>query len=444
MKRLAWCLLFVVFDVFAASSSVGVAGVPPLPPGMVVPVVSDGDAQPAAPLRALPKMTGSRIDLRFVPVAQVVDLIYADLLDAPYVIDPAVLADTRSVSFRFDRSQGDVRSFLATFLDSLGYQVQSRDGVDYVSKAKESRDEANRVTFVYQPRHRHADYLARLVQPLFSGRVASDRAVPAADGEKVASAVPATSAAGQIDQSVDQLVFIGTAPEVERLKKVLVELDTDPGEVVVRGWAYEVDDTDTTNSGFSLAVKALGGSISVGSGATSADPNPFQLSIARLDVAISALSADSRFHEVSSPHVRCVSGQTVKLNVGQQVPTESSVSYQGTSGTPVQSIAYQDAGVIFNVTPVVMRDTIELNVDEELSSFANTTTGVNSSPTKNTRSLQTVADMKDGEVIVLGGLIQDQSTVANSGERFLPAFLDGHTKSKARTEVVLVLQVQKI
>jgi len=147
---------------------------------------------------------------------------------------------------------------------------------------------------------------------------------------------------------------------------------------------------------------------------------------------------------VSSPNVRCISGQDVRLNVGQQVPTVSSVSYQGTSGTPVQSIDYQDAGVIFDVQPLVMQDAIELKVDEEISSFVSTTTGVSGSPTKNTRSLKTVASLKDGDVIVLGGLMQDDDTAANSREGFLPWFLAGHTKSKARTEVVLVLQVQKI
>jgi len=72
------------------------------------------------------------------------------------------------------------------------------------------------------------------------------------------------------------------------------------------------------------------------------------------------------------------------------------------------------------------------------------TTGVNGSPTKSTRSLQTVAALKDGEVIVLGGLIQDQDSETHSGQRWLPSFLHGHTRSKGRTEVVLVLQVQKV
>ncbi|PCE22194.1 hypothetical protein BWP39_21200 [Paraburkholderia acidicola] len=216
------------------------------------------------------------------------------------------------------------------------------------------------------------------------------------------------------------------------------------GEVVVRGWAYEVSDTDNTNSGFSVASRLLGVGVKVGEGSTVADSSALQFGAGRLSFAISALNADSRFKQVSSPNVRCVSGQQVRLNVGQQVPTVSSVSYQGVSGTPVQSIEYQDAGVIFNVTPLVMQDVIQLSVDEEISSFVSTTTGVSGSPTKNTRSLQTVANLRDGEVVVLGGLIQDSDTASNSRERFLPAFLAGHATLRGRTEVVLVLQVQKI
>lgn len=439
MRRALWSLV-LVSGLARAQSVPPLPSLPPLPASSVV----SGVSMPA-PVRfaALPKMKGTHVDLRFVPVAQVVDLIYAEMLDTPYVVAPEVLADERPVSFRYDRSDGDVRQFAGAFLQSLGYQVVERNGVSFVSKGKADAQHDERV-LVYVPRFRRADYLARLVQPLVGARVASNGSIAAAPGDKVASAVPATSAAARIDQSTDQLVLSGSADEIERARKVLAELDTAAGEVVIRGWAYEVDDTDTENSGFSIAVKAFGGSLGIGSGSTSVDANAFSFSASSLSFAISALQANSRFHEVSSPHVRAVSGQPVKLNVGQQVPTVSSVSYQGASGTPVQSVEYQDAGVIFNVTPTVMRDLIELDVDEEISSFVNTTTGVNSSPTKNTRSLQTVADMKDGEVIVLGGLIQDQTTTARDGQRWLPAFLDGRSKSKGRTEVVLILQVQKV
>jgi general secretion pathway protein D len=443
MKRLCW-LLWFVSSIALAVPSTGSPGLPPLPASMTVPAAAASSAPAAVAMAALPRMTGARIDLRFVPVAQVVDLIYADLLQAPYVIDPDVLADTRPVSFRYDKAQGDVRAFLSSFLDSLGYSVTERDGVSYVSKSKISREEKDRQTLVYTPRYRHADYLSRIVQPMVQGHLAENRNVAAPEGAKAASDVPAASAAGQIDQSSDVLVYVGSGREVEMLRKLLPQLDTPVGEVIVRGWAYEVDDTDDTNTGFTVASKLFGVGVQIGAGSTSSDTNALQFASGRLELAISALNANSRFHQMSAPNVRCVSGQQVKLNVGQEVPTVSSVSYQGTSGTPVQSVQYQDAGVIFNVMPTVLQDVIELHIDEEISSFVNTTTGVDGSPTKNTRSLQTVASMKDGEVIVLGGLMQDQNTISTSGQRFLPHFLDGHTTSKARTEVVLVLQVQKI
>lgn len=448
--------LLVVVLLVSAESYGEVAAIPPLPAGMAPSVVGVGDV---SPLHALPHVRSGAFDLRFVNVGQLVDLVYDDALRVPHVISSDVLQDTRVVSFQFDGAHGDLRQFMKTFLDSQGFEVETKDGVDFVSKkVGAGKPKIDRDMFVYQPRHRSAAYLAKLVQPLFAGRVSSVSAASAlpADSASMPVALGASGVMGlssvpapAVDpapavSSADQLVFAGSKREIDDMKALLPQLDTPVGEVVVRGWAYEVDDTDDSNSGFTIASKLLGVGVSVGSGATSSDANALQFGAGRLSFAISEMSQNSRFKEVSSPNVRCVSGESVKLNVGQQVPTEGSVSFQGTSGTPVQSIEYQDAGVIFSVQPTVMEDTVELKIDEEISSFVSTTTGVNSSPTKNTRSLQTVADLKDGEVIVLGGLIQDQGTVSNGGERFLPAFLDGHTKSKQRTEVVLVLQVQKI
>lgn len=81
-----------------------------------------------------------------------------------------------------------------------------------------------------------------------------------------------------------------------------------------------------------------------------------------------------------------------------QVPTPGSISYLGATGTPVRSVDYQDAGVIFAVQPAVMADAIQVKLDEQISSFVPTTTGVNNSPTKNTREMTTTVSMKDGEI----------------------------------------------
>lgn len=463
MKKLI-VLLAWVCGVLPIAGAVGAELLPPLPASMSV--VPSLPVVPAA-LGPLPHLKGGAFDLRFVNVGQAVELLYADAMHVPHVIDSDVLNDTRVVSFQYDSRGGDLHEFVKVFLDSQGFKVETRDGVDFISRKDGSGGkDIERQTFVYQPRYRSAVYLAKLVQPLFSGRMgsqpdssgaqglrdanAASAAAPLpASGASALSSVPqvAAGAAAGLPSSVssaDELVFYGKPNEVRDLKKVLAELDTAPGEVVVRGWVYEVSNTDATNSAFSIAAHVLDGQLGIANGATGVDATALTFDAHFLNIAISALSADTRFKEVSDPHVRVLSGEKVSLNVGSQVPTLGSISYQGATGTPVQSVDYQDAGVIFAVQPTVMADAIQVKLDEQISSFVPTTTGVNNSPTKNTREMTTTVSMKDGEVVVLGGLIQDSDTQSNNHEGWLPHFLDGHSGQKGRTEVLLVLQVQKI
>ncbi|MFM0731095.1 type II secretory pathway protein [Paraburkholderia sediminicola] len=419
---------------------------PPLPPGMPAVTPVSAGASAAMSMAALPRMSGSRIDLRFIPVAQVVDLIYAELLQAPYVLDPEVLADARPVSFRFDRSKGDVRAFLVGFLDSLGYSVTQRDGVDYVARSKTGGERGDEVTFVYEPKYRNADYLSRIVQPMFGGRVLQNRSVAAPEGAKAASDVPATSAAGLIDQSADVVAFVGSAVQVAMLKKLLPQLDTPVSNVSIRAWVYEVTETTDNNSAFQLALSLLGGRVgaSLNVGSISDTDNAIRLSVGGFSAALAALNADSRFKVLTSPNLRVRSGDTASLNVGESVPVIGSVSYPSATAAPVQSVQYQDAGVIFQVKPVVKRDAIDLQLVEEISDFVNTTTGVNNSPTKNTRKVESSFNVADGDVLLIGGLTQDKGTRVNSGLSFLPRWMAGHTVSKSKTEILLLLQVQKI
>ncbi|WP_408192596.1 type II secretion system protein GspD [Paraburkholderia sediminicola] len=387
------------------------------------------------------------VDLRFVNVAQVIDLIYADMLQSQYVIAPDVLADTRVVSFRFDRTKGDIRDGLAEFLGSLGFGVVTKNGVDYVFKRKdEDQKEPDKQVFVYSPRYRTADYLARLVQPLFSGQFTMNRSVAAPAGSRARSDAPPTSAAAMVDQSSDTMVFLGSAKEIAMLKSVLPQVDTKTGEVAIRAWVYEVSTENDRTTGFQLAASILGGrlGLSLGSGTVDTNANAFRIHTGFLDAAIAALDSDSRFHVVTSPNLRVASGKHGRLNVGQSVPVIGSVSYPTSSGAPVQSVAYEDAGVIFDVVPTVKDDVIDTDVTVEISDFQKTSTGVNNSPTKNTRKSETSMTLQDGEVVVMGGLSQGKDSTVTSGIRWLPSFMDGRSVSGSRSDIVLVLQVSKI
>lgn len=435
--------LVMVGGAYGAESGTGTPGMPPLPVGAPLPSGPLPQASPV-PLGPLARPVGSRIDLRFVPVAQVVDLIYGDVLDTPYVLSPEVLSDARPVSFRFDRTRSDLREVVGGFLRSLGFEVTTRDGVAYVSKSDSAA--AERETFVYAPRYRNADYLSRLLAPVVSGRFVQNRPVSAPEGGKETHDVPPSSAAGMVDQSADELVYVGDSSQIELLKQLLPQIDTPVGNVSVRAWVYEVTDTSANHSAFELALSLLGGRLgaSVNVGTVSSTDNAIRLGVGGLQAALSALNSDARFRVLTSPNLRVASGDTASLNVGESVPVVGSVSYPSAGGAPVQSIQYQDAGVIFKVRPTVKRDEIDVQLEEEISSFVNTTTGVNNSPTKNTRKIESTFGLADGDVLLIGGLTQSQDTNANSGLSFLPRWMAGHTVSKNRSEILLLLQVRKI
>jgi hypothetical protein len=87
---------------------------------------------------------------------------------------------------------------------------------------------------------------------------------------------------------------------------------------------------------------------------------------------------------------------------------------------------------------------IELSINQQLSDFVKTTTGVNNSPTLTKRGLKTKVGMQDGDVIVLGGLTENKTSRSRDGLSFLPEFLHTQNHEDTGAEILLVLQVERL
>lgn len=392
-------------------------------------------------------------ELDSVSVSQVVRVIFNDVVKSPYVLDPSVVKDERLVSFRWDSSKGEIKPFLRIFLDALGYQVVTVSGIDLIKLKDEVKkkddEEPEKEVFIYQSKFRDGSYLVDLLSPLFKGSFTSRRSVQAPEGAKQdIKSVPAGSAAASIERRTDMLIFNGLAVEIEKLKKLLPQVDIASGEVLVKGVLYEVQTGKKDGSGFQLAAGLLSGKLSVGlGGAASALDNFVRLKSntgLTIDAVLSALSSDSRFKIVSSPSLRVRSGSTAKITVGQDVPVLGSVSYPSNGQAAVQSVEYRSSGVIFDLTPDVHGSVIDLKVGQQVSNFVKTESGVNSSPTLIKRDLSTSISMLDGEVIVLGGLNEDKDSNAETGFSFLPKFMRTRSEDVSKSEILLLLQVTKI
>jgi type II secretory pathway component GspD/PulD (secretin) len=256
--------------------------------------------------------------------------------------------------------------------------------------------------------------------------------------------IPIQSAASLIDQDSDTMIFQGTEKEIAALERLLPQIDVPAGEVIIRAVVYEVTTGQSQGSAFSLAASLLGGKLGVSIGSGPGLANAISFRSASIDAVVSALSADSRFKAVSTPRVRVKSGQQAQLVVGQDVPTLGAVTVPQQGGQSVQSVEYRSSGVILGLAPTVRESGVEVKVDQQISDFARTETGVNNSPTLTKRSLTTTVTAVDGELIVLGGLTQEKGSTGHSGLSFLPKLLQSSSGSSTRTEILLLLEVSKI
>lgn len=392
----------------------------------------------------------AKFDFRGINVAQVVQLIYSEALRDAYVIDPDVLSDQRTVSFRYDGTGEDLRSFVRSFFDSLGLEVVRRNGVDFVGRKQVKEVKPPELEpFVYRPRFRDGSYLAELLGPLFSGSFTARRGVrgtvSGSGADALNKSAPAGSASAAVDRQTDVLVFNGTAAEIAKLKKLLPQVDESAGDVLVRGVLYEVQTAKSDGSAFSLAVNVLGGKFAFGTGGNLTPNDTFaSIKTGNIDAVFSVLATDSRFKAVSKPMLRVTSGGSGRFTVGQDVPVLGAVTYPGNSAAPVQSVSYQSSGVIYDVKPVLHDAGIELGVMQQISNFVTTDTGVSGSPTLIKRELRSDLNLKDGEIVVMGGLTDSKDTRSSSGPSFLPSFMRGRSSQQADTEILLVLQVTKL
>jgi len=124
-----------------------------------------------------------------------------------------------------------------------------------------------------------------------------------------------------------------------------------------------------------------------------------------------ALQTDADTNIISTPMIMTVDNEEASINVGQEVPfvtgAFTNTGGQGGAVNPFQSIQREQVGTKLTVTPQISDDdSMLLKLTQEVSSLAASVAGAADLVT-NERTIETTVTVGDGEIIVLGGLIED-------------------------------------
>lgn len=130
---------------------------------------------------------------------------------------------------------------------------------------------------------------------------------------------------------------------------------------------------------------------------------------------IQAMRSDGDTNVLSTPSLVTLDNEEAKFSVGQEVPFLSG-SYANTGTTsatgvvnPFQTINRKDVGLTLSVTPQIsgVGDTIKLKINLETSGIASGAAG-SANLITNKRTLSNVVGIENGQILVIGGLIDDQ------------------------------------
>ncbi|WP_323842844.1 type II secretion system protein GspD [Moraxella sp. Pampa] len=154
--------------------------------------------------------------------------------------------------------------------------------------------------------------------------------------------------------------------------------------------------SDTVSKNPALSV--LGGILSYGKN----QDNKFYGAV------LQALNQTTNANLLSMPSVLALDNEQANILVGQNVPFLTG-SYSKDDGREFQIIERQDVGINLRVKPQIADDNIKLKIYQEVSSVVNTQNSSGIITNKNV--IDTTVLTKDGQTIVLGGLMRDDSLV---------------------------------
>lgn len=212
---------------------------------------------------------------------------------------------------------------------------------------------------------------------------------------------------------------------------------------------YFVTGTGSTAaaSGFTSATGAISGLKPIGNNKAAGFAYSIFNSSGDLVGLLNALAEQTDVSLLSSPQILVLNNEQAFVNVGDQVPITTSTTDRGLDNSVVdKTVQYKDTGTLLKVRPRINYDgLIILDIDQQVSAASKNTLGGPDSPIISTRQLKTKLAVKNGQSIMMGGLIKKGTTNEESKIPLLGdipglgwAFKYGK-KSNAKTELLVMI-----
>jgi general secretion pathway protein D len=294
------------------------------------------------------------------------------------------------------------------------------------------------------------------------------------------AAAPSTGGFIQADPATNSLIISAPEPLYRQVRSMIEQLDARRAQVYIESMIVEVSGDNAADFGFqwqgllgksgdnnligvgtNFTGRAGGNIINLNTGAAAGEVNlgeGFNIGLVRSFGGTYALAAIARMLQsqastniVSTPNLITLDNEEAKIVVGENVPfITGQFTNTGTATTsPFQTIERKDVGITLRIRPQIGESgTVRMTIYQEQSSVKDTAAvgTSNAGPSTTKRSIESQVVVDDGQIIVLGGLIEDRfienkSKVPLLGDLpYIGALFRSESREKRRTNLMVFLR----
>lgn len=246
------------------------------------------------------------------------------------------------------------------------------------------------------------------------------------------------------DESTNALIITAPPQTMRNLKQVIAKLDIRRSQVLVEAIIAEISANDVKNLGVQWYASGSSGTIPIGlidfsntgssilglaagyysqqkggSFPVNSQGRPTAVATGatvgvggdKAGILLNALNSLKDSNILSTPSLLVMDNEEAEFLVGENIPyvTGSFTTNTNGSSNPFQTVKRQDVGIKLNIKPQISEgNTIALNIYQEVSNVISV--DAQQGPTTGKRALKTTVLVEDDQVLVLGGLIDNQLT----------------------------------
>ncbi len=251
-----------------------------------------------------------------------------------------------------------------------------------------------------------------------------------------------------VDERSNSLIFYTTGDAYRNLLPMIKRLDIMPKQIMLEVMIAEVSLTDVFKQGVEFALTNLGataqGGFTLNANTQNSPGLTYALSGTAGSLAINLLQTNDYVNVLSRPTLAVRDGVQANISVGDRIPVVGEIVTDSTNGSRA-SVSYLETGIDLKVTPTVnAQGVVVLEISQEISTQSEGT-GAEGNPIVFERSLQTEVIAANGQTIMLGGLISENSTLSDTSVPFFSSIpivgklFDKTNNNSTKTELVVLV-----